>query len=155
MSATRCRVRGYGFFPGEGIGEWNESSDRIVLAQGHHLCGLADRHGGDIGAPAVRDAPHASLLPALASLCPSVARWEAAQEKQRQEEAAAYVAGKERACARHRTHRPRIKPVRQRRATMFTEFWTVGGWEDGSEGRVPDLVENLVGSEQKEPVVHR
>ncbi|MFI9843835.1 hypothetical protein ACIHFD_42840 [Nonomuraea sp. NPDC051941] len=105
--------------------------------------------------PAVRDAPHASLLPALASLCPSVASRQAAQESQRQEEAAAYVAGKERACARHRTHRPRIKPVRQRRATMFTEFWTIGGWEDGSEGRVPDLVENLVGSEQKEPVVHR
>ncbi|MET9244287.1 hypothetical protein [Nonomuraea sp. NPDC003709] len=142
-----CRVRGYGFFPGEGIEEWNESSDRIVLAQGHHLCGLADRHGGDIGAPAVRDAPHASLLPALASLCPSVASRQAVQEKQRQEEAAAYVAGKERACARHRTHRPRIKPVRQRRATMFTEFWTIQGWEDGSEGHAPDLVEDLVGSE--------
>ncbi|MEU6781629.1 hypothetical protein ABZ912_20690 [Nonomuraea angiospora] len=142
-----CRVRGYGFFPGEGILEWNESSDRIVLAQGHHLCGLADRHGGDVGAPAVREAPHASLLPALASLCPSVASWEAEQERQRQEEAAAYVAGKERACARHRAHRPRIKPVRQRRATMFTEFWTIQGWEDGYEGQAPDLVEDLVGSE--------
>lgn len=84
-----CRVRGYGFFGGEGIEEWNESSDRIVVAQGHHLCGLADRHGGDVGAAAVRDAPHASLLPAPASLCPSVASWEAAQEKQRREEAAA------------------------------------------------------------------
>ncbi|WP_431915132.1 hypothetical protein [Nonomuraea jabiensis] len=142
-----CRVRGYGFFPGEGIEEWNETSDRIVLAQGHHLCGLADRHGGDIGAPAVRDAPHASLRRALASLCPSVASRQAAEEKRRQGEGAAYVAGKERACARHRTHRPGIKPVRQRRATMFTEFWTIAGWEDGYEGRAPDLVEDLVGSE--------
>ncbi|MEW1841079.1 hypothetical protein AB0392_24295 [Nonomuraea angiospora] len=142
-----CRVRGYGFSLTEGIEEWNESSDRIVLSQGHHLCDLAERHGGDLGAPAVREAPHASLLPALATLCPSVASRQAAQETRKREEEDAYVAGKERACARHRTHRPRIKPVRQRRATMSTQFWTIQGWEDGYEGRAPDLVENLVGSE--------
>jgi hypothetical protein len=29
---------------------------------------------------------------------------------------------------------------------MFTEFWTIEGWEDGYEGSAPDLVEELVGS---------
>lgn len=29
---------------------------------------------------------------------------------------------------------------------MWTEFWTIEGWEDGYEGNPPDLVKDLVGS---------
>ncbi|WP_327581228.1 hypothetical protein OHA25_35275 [Nonomuraea sp. NBC_00507] len=40
-----------------------------------------------------------------------------------------------------------IKPVRQKHATVFTEFWTIHGYEEEYEGADPDLVEELVGSE--------
>ncbi|MDP9869902.1 MULTISPECIES: hypothetical protein [Streptosporangium] len=144
-----CQVRGYNSFYAEGgIEGWGQAPDRVVLAHGHHLCGLATRQGGNLEARAVQQAPHASLGRALAPLCPAVARWQEQEGKRKQEEEAAYVAEKEKACAAHRTHRPKIKPVRQRRATMWTEFWTINAWEDGYEGTVPETVEDLVGSER-------
>ncbi|MEU1391634.1 MULTISPECIES: hypothetical protein [unclassified Nonomuraea] len=142
-----CEVRGYSTFRAEGgIEGWQDASDQVVVTQGHHLCRLATRHGGDLGAPAVRDAPHGSLADALDPLCPAVVRWREREGARQQAEAAAYQAAKEKACARHRTHRAKIRPVRQRRATMWTEFWTLLGWEKGFEGNVPDLVGELVGS---------
>ncbi|MET8053931.1 hypothetical protein ABZU75_40755, partial [Streptosporangium sp. NPDC005286] len=144
-----CEVRGYHSFYGDGgIEGWQDAPDRVVVTQGHHLCGVATRYGGDTGAPAVRDAPHGPLAHALGPLCPVVARWQEQEGARRQAEEAAYYAAKEKACGRHRPHRPKIKPVRQGRATMWTEFWTIHGWEEGYEGTVPELVEELVGSER-------
>lgn len=148
-----CQVRGYDLPDGssygtEGLEGWDEVSDEDVLAQGRQLCDVATRHGGDIQAPAVQQAPQVSLAGALTSLCPAVARAQEAEGRRRQEEADAYVAEKEKACAAHPRHRPRIHPVRQRRATMWTEFWTIDGWDEGFEGTVPDLVKDLVGSER-------
>ncbi|XVQ87040.1 hypothetical protein ACQP2K_06380 [Microbispora siamensis] len=140
-----CEVRGYDHPYDSGLQGWSEVSDEAVLDQGRHLCALATRHGGDIGARAVQEAPQASLAIALPSLCPAVARAQQAEEERRKTESDAYVAQKQRACAAHPRHRPKIRPVRQRRATMWTEFWTIEGWEDGYEGNPPDLVENLVG----------
>ncbi|MEU0565971.1 hypothetical protein ABZ297_11340 [Nonomuraea sp. NPDC005983] len=77
-----------------------------------------------------------------------MARWQEQEGARKQAEEAAYHAARDKACARHRLHRPKIKPVRQRRATMWTEFWTILGWEEEYEGTVPDLVEELVGSER-------
>jgi hypothetical protein len=125
---------------------WDEVSDQDVLAQGHHLCALATRHGGDIHARAVQEAPQASLAGLLAGLCPAVTRAQQAEADREQAEEDAYVAQKERACAAHPRHRPKIRPVRQRRATLWTEFWTIDGWEEGYEGDPPELVEELVGS---------
>ncbi|MEU7889227.1 hypothetical protein AB0B54_27310 [Microbispora bryophytorum] len=141
-----CAVRGYDRPYDSGGKGWDEVSDQDVLAQGRHLCALATRHGGDIAARAVSEAPQASLAGALPSLCPAVARAQQAEADRRQAESDAYVAQKERACAAHPRHRPKIEPVRQRRATLWTEFWTIDGWEDGYEGNPPDLVEELVGS---------
>ncbi|MEU8269367.1 hypothetical protein AB0B89_19685 [Sphaerisporangium sp. NPDC049002] len=143
-----CDVRGYSLGHRWSVTEWNEVADRDVLAQGRHLCGLAVQHGGDVGARAVREAPQTSLTGVLASLCPEVARKQEADAQQEKAENDAYVARKERACAAHPAHRPKIGPVRQKRATMWTEFWTIDGWEDGYEGTVPEMVENLVGSER-------
>ncbi|KAB8175068.1 hypothetical protein [Microbispora catharanthi] len=140
-----CTVRGHDHRYNSGLEGWDEVSDQDLLAQGHHLCTLTTRHGGDIHARAVQEAPQASLVIALPSLCPPVARAQEAEESRRQAESDAYVAQKERACAAHPRHRPKIGPVRQRRATMWTEFWTIEGWEDGYEGNPPDLVRNLVG----------
>ncbi|GIH66369.1 hypothetical protein Msi02_71860 [Microbispora siamensis] len=140
-----CTVR-YDHRYGSGLEEWNQVSDEAVLDQGRHLCALATRHGGDIRARAVQEAPQASLAIALPSLCPAVTRAEQAEEERWQAESDAYVAREERACAAHPRHRPKIRPVRQRRATMWTEFWTIEGWEDGYEGNPPDLVKDLVGS---------
>ncbi|MET7458914.1 hypothetical protein [Nonomuraea sp. NPDC005501] len=142
-----CRVRGYDSFMDDGIESWAQVPDRVVLTQGRHLCRLAEQHGGDTGAPAVREAPHAALAGVLAPLCPAVARAQELASQREQAEHAAYFAEKEKACAAHPAHRPKIKPVRQHRATMWTEFWTIGGWEDGYEDSVPDLVKELVGSE--------
>ncbi|WP_133305868.1 hypothetical protein [Microbispora triticiradicis] len=145
-----CAVRGYGL-PSDpsydsGVEGWDEASDEAVLAQGRHLCALATRHGGDIGARAVEEAPEASLATKLAFLCPAVAGAQQAEEERRQAESDAYVAEKEQVCAALPRHRPEIRPVRQRRATMWTEFWTIDGWEEGYEGDSPDLVRDLVGS---------
>ncbi|WP_432929545.1 hypothetical protein ACQPZZ_05480 [Microbispora sp. CA-135349] len=141
-----CAVRGYDRPYDSGVEGWDEVSDQGVLAQGRHLCTLATRHGGDTGARAVQEAPQASLAIVLPSLCPAVARAQQAEEDRRQAESDAYVAQKERACAAHPRHRPKIRPVRQRRATLWTEFWTIDGWEEGYEGNPPELVKNLVGS---------
>ncbi|GAA4192936.1 hypothetical protein GCM10023074_13370 [Microbispora amethystogenes] len=147
-----CAVRGHGLPTdpsyGSGVEEWDEVTDEVVLAQGRHLCALATRHGGDIDARAVQEAPEASLAVKLASLCPAVAGARQAEEDRQQAESDAYVAGKEKVCAALPRHRPEIRPVRQRRATMWTEFWTIDGWEDGYEGSAPDLVRNLVGSDR-------
>ncbi|MEU8192686.1 hypothetical protein AB0C10_02770 [Microbispora amethystogenes] len=144
-----CAVRGHGLPTdpsyGSPVEEWDEVTDEIVLAQGRHLCALATRHGGDLGARAVQEPPQASLAIALSSLCPPVARVRQAEDERRQE-VDAYVARKERACAAHPRHRPRIRPVRQRRATLWAEFRTIEGWEDGYGGNPPDLVRNLVGT---------
>jgi hypothetical protein len=86
------------------------------------------------------------LRGALHSLCPAVARWQEQEGERRQEEAATYFLEKQKACARHPLHRPKIKPVRQKHATMFTESWTIPGFEDEYVGDAPDLVEDLVGS---------
>ncbi|MBX6382327.1 MAG: hypothetical protein IRZ07_05025 [Microbispora sp.] len=136
-----CAVRGYGPPFESRVEGWDDVPDRELLNQGRHLCALATRHGGDIDAQAVQEAPQASLAPALPILCPAVAR----EEARRQAETDAYVAKKERACAAHPRHRPKIRPVRQRRTTLWTEFWTVNGWEDGYGGDPPNLVKNLVG----------
>ncbi|MEU8278312.1 hypothetical protein ACFYOK_34425 [Microbispora bryophytorum] len=141
-----CAVRGYDRPYDSGVEGWDEVSDQDVLAQGRHLCALATRHGGDITARAVSEAPQASLAGALADLCPAVAGAQQAEADRRQAESDAYVAQKERACAAHPRHRPKIRPVRQRRATLWTEFWTIDGWEDGYEGNPPELVRDLVGS---------
>ncbi|MGI5289874.1 hypothetical protein ACQEVF_41940 [Nonomuraea polychroma] len=144
-----CDVRGYNdFYDQGGIEGWADAPDRVVLSQGHHLCGLATRHGGDVSVPAVQDAPHAALRGALASLCPAVARWQEQEGERKKAEEAAYFLEKQKACARHPLHRPKIKPLRQKHATMWTEFWTILGWEEEYEGTVPDLVEELVGSER-------
>ncbi|MEU6429523.1 hypothetical protein ABZ860_26805 [Microbispora sp. NPDC046973] len=152
LSATErdflCAVRGHDHRYSSGLERWDGVSDRDVLGQGRHLCALATRHGGDTGARAVREAPQASLAIVLPSLCPAVARARQAEEDQWQAESDAYVAREERACAAHPRHRPKIRPVRQRRATLWTEFWTIEGWEDGYEGNPPDLVKDLVGSGQ-------
>ncbi|MFD9948116.1 hypothetical protein ACFWYW_55100 [Nonomuraea sp. NPDC059023] len=143
-----CRVRGYDSFMDDGIESWAEVSDRVVLAQGHDLCRVAEQHEGDTGAPAVREAPHAALAGALGALCPAVARAQELAGQRGQAEEAAYFAGKEKACAAHPAHRPKIEPVRRHRATMWTEFWTINGWDDGYEGTNPELVRELVGSER-------
>ncbi|MBG0826839.1 hypothetical protein HS041_03505 [Planomonospora sp. ID67723] len=66
-------------------------------------------------------------------------------ERRQAEEKAFYVAA-ERACAAHPRHRPKTRPVRQARATMWTEFWTIGAWDEGQEGaEVSDRVADLVG----------
>ncbi|MEU0485203.1 hypothetical protein ABZ260_39245 [Streptosporangium sp. NPDC006013] len=112
-----------------------DAPDRVVVTQGHHLCGVATRYGDDTGVPAVRDAPHGPLAHALSPLCPAVARWQEQEGARRQAEEAAYYAAKEKACDWHRPHRPKIKPVRQGRATMWTEFWTIHGWDEGPDER--------------------
>jgi hypothetical protein len=143
-----CQVRGYDSFHGEGgVEGWEKAPDRVVLRQGHHLCGLITRHGGDLNARAVREAPHASLAHSLAPLCPAVSRWQEAEGKKEQDEEAAFYAKGERACAAHPAHRPKIKPVWQRRATLWTESWTIHGFEDEYVGDDPELVEDLVGSD--------
>ncbi|OPG11158.1 hypothetical protein B1L11_22030 [Microbispora sp. GKU 823] len=98
-----CAVR-YDHRYGSGLEEWNEVSDEAVLDQGRHLCALATRHGGDIGAAAVQEAPQASLAIALPSLCPAVARAQQAEEERWQAESDAYVAREERACAADLDH---------------------------------------------------
>ncbi|WP_143590516.1 hypothetical protein [Thermoactinospora rubra] len=128
------------------VERWKGVPDRIVLAQGRHLCDLATRHGGDVNAPAVRDAPHASLTSALPRLCPPVARAQEAEAQRQREEEERYVAEMERACAARPRHRPRIKPVRQASATMWTEFWTIDAREDGYGATAPTLIEELVGT---------
>ncbi|MEU7835433.1 hypothetical protein [Nonomuraea sp. NPDC049129] len=143
-----CQVRGYAPFMNNGIEIWDKAPDRVVLTQGRDLCRLAEQHGGEINAPAVREAPHAALAGALGSLCPAVARAQELAGRRQQEEEDAYVAKEEKACAAHPAHRPKIKPVRQHRATTWTEFWTINGWEDGYEDASPDLVKELIGSER-------
>ncbi|MBP2708415.1 hypothetical protein JOL79_32015 [Microbispora sp. RL4-1S] len=145
-----CAVRGYTpeLMETGGIPGWERVPDREVLAQGRQLCDVATRNGGDVNAAPVQAAPQASLAKALPSLCPAVVRAQQAEEQRGEEEERAYVAAAERACAAHPRHRPRLRPVRQRQATMWTEFWQINGWEDGYEGTTPDLVEDLVGSER-------
>ncbi|WP_327043594.1 hypothetical protein OG320_17505 [Microbispora sp. NBC_01189] len=143
-----CAVRGHDLPTDPPVEEWDEVTDEAVLAQGRHLCALATRHGGDLGARAVQEAPEASLAVKLAILCPAVAGAQQAEEDRQQSESDAYVAEKEKVCAALPRHRPAIRPVRQRRATMWAEFWTIDGWEDGYEGNPPDLVRNLVGSDR-------
>ncbi|MFI6496231.1 hypothetical protein [Nonomuraea typhae] len=141
-----CQVRGFGpLRTGGGVEGWAGVPDRVVLTQGRDLCRLAERHGGDTGAPAVRDAPQSGLARVLGPLCPAVSRAQEQAGEREQEEEDAYVAEKEAACAKHPAHRPRISPVRQHRATMWTEFWTLNGWDDGYEGTAPDMVRELVG----------
>lgn len=141
-----CSVRDHDHRYSSGLERWDGVSDQDLLAQGRHLCALATRHGGDTGARAIQEAPQASLAIVLPSLCPAVARARQSEEDRWQAESDAYVAREERACAAHPRHRPKIRPVRQRRATLWTEFWTIEGWEDGYEGNPPDLVKDLVGS---------
>ncbi|WP_405142833.1 hypothetical protein OG589_36100 [Sphaerisporangium sp. NBC_01403] len=143
-----CTVRGHSFYDEGGVAGWTDVPDREVLAQGRHLCGLAVQHGGDVNARAVREAPQASLTGALASLCPEVAQAQKVEAQRMEDEETAYVAKKEKSCAAHPRHRPKIRPVRQRRATMWTEFRSINGWEEGYEGTVPDMVKDLVGSER-------
>ncbi len=144
-----CDVRGYGFSRGQGeVPGWSEVSDHEVLAQGHQLCDLAVQHGGDVNAPAVQQAPQASLTQVLAGLCPAVAEARKAEDRRQDEEEKAYVAKKEKDCAVRPAHQPKIRALRQKRATMWTEFWTIDGWDEGYEGTVPELVKNLVGSER-------
>lgn len=129
-----CKVRGHDRPYDLGVEGWDEVSDQDVLAQGRHLCALAARHGGDIAARAVSEAPQASLAGALADLCPAVAGAQQAEAGRRQAESDAYVAQKERACAAHPRHGPKIRPVRQRRATMWTE---ADGRRSGRRRRTP------------------
>ncbi|MEV1249615.1 hypothetical protein [Nonomuraea sp. NPDC049750] len=143
-----CQVRGYAPFINDGIEGWAEAPDRVVLTQGRDLCRLAEQYGGELNAPAVREAPHVALAGALGSMCPAVARAQELAGRRQQEEEDAYTAKMEKACAVHPAHRPKIKPVRRHRATVWTEFWTINGWEDGYEGAAPDLVKELVGSER-------
>ncbi|MEV7007260.1 hypothetical protein [Streptosporangium sp. NPDC051022] len=137
--------------PDRGVPELANMPDRELLAYGHHLCDLAVRNGGDVSAPAVAKAmsrtPGFSLVRALTKLCPKVAEVLAEEERQRQAESAAYIAAAERACSAHPRHRPRIKPVRQARATMWTEFWHIDAWDEGNEeAQADNMVADLVGS---------
>ncbi|GAA1010696.1 hypothetical protein Aple_029850 [Acrocarpospora pleiomorpha] len=144
-----CRVRGHSsddYY--EGVPGWEHVGDREVLAQGRQLCDLAERHGGNVNAQAVENAPQASLAEALVFLCPAVAQAQAAEERRQADANDAYQARHDNACAAHPRHKPRIKPVRQQHATMFTEFWYIQGWENGFEGTAPDPVRDLVGSER-------
>ncbi|MFF3436752.1 hypothetical protein [Streptosporangium sp. NPDC002721] len=136
-----------------GISALEDMPDRDLLAYGRGLCDLAVRHGGgDVDAPAVAEAIgelHSDLLAgALSLLCPEVAEVQQEKGRRAQEESDAYFAAAERACAAHPRHRPRIAPVRQARATMWTEFWEIHAWDEGNEGaEVDGRVADLVGSE--------
>lgn len=88
-----CEVRGYSsFYDDGGIEGWQDAPDQVVVTQGHHLCRVATRHGGDTGAPAVRDAPPGPLAHALGTLCPAVARWQEQEGARKMAEEAAYRA---------------------------------------------------------------
>ncbi|ACZ91386.1 hypothetical protein [Streptosporangium roseum] len=142
-----CGIRDGAF--GEGVPQLADLPDRELLAYGRHLCELAVRNGGDINAPAVSKVigEMNSLVGPLTRLCPKVAEVEQERERQRQAENDAFIAAAEKSCAAHPRHRPRIKPVRQVRATMWTEFWHINAWDEGSEGgEVGDMIADLVGS---------
>jgi hypothetical protein len=57
---------------------------------------------------------------ALARLCPQVAEAEEERERRMREENDAYIAAAEKNCSAHPRHRPKIKLVRQVRATTWT-----------------------------------
>ncbi|MET8387174.1 hypothetical protein ABZV14_29665 [Streptosporangium canum] len=142
-----CGVRDESF--GRGVPQLADMPDRELLAYGRHLCELAVRNGGDVNAPAVSKAigEMNSLVGPLTRLCPKVAEVEQGRERERQAENDAFIAAAEKSCAAHPRHRPRIKPVRQVRATMWTEFWEINAWDEGSEGgEVGGMVAGLVGS---------
>ncbi|MGV9595142.1 hypothetical protein ACWDR1_00590 [Streptosporangium sandarakinum] len=149
--AFLCAVRSDGFgADGPGVPELAGLPDRALITYGHSLCHVATRHGGDTGAPAVQrmmgEAAGGPLTWALSQMCPAVAKVLQAESDRREAEAKAFVAAAERACAAHPRHRPKIKPVRRARATMWTEFWTINAWDEGQEDeesgdRVADLVE--------------
>ncbi len=136
---------------GGGVPELADMPDRDLLAYGRQLCDLAARNGGDVHAPAVAKAlgemNPSSLTGALTSLCPKVAQVEQEKEQQQEAENDAFIAAAKRRCASHPRHRPKIKPVRQAHATMWTEFWNINAWDEGNEGgQVGDMVAELVGS---------
>ncbi|WP_433376946.1 hypothetical protein [Streptosporangium sp. CA-115845] len=143
-----CRVRDYD----RGISELEDMPDRDLLGYGRRLCDLVVRvGGGDVDAPAVPEAigeVHSHLLAAvLRSLCPKVDEVEREKARRAKEESDAYFAAAERNCAAHPRHRPRIKPVRQVRETMWTEFWDIHAWDEENEGdEVDGRVADLVGS---------
>ncbi|MGW4469302.1 hypothetical protein ACWENQ_06455 [Nonomuraea sp. NPDC004354] len=134
-----CLARGYTDFHGEGDA-FAAVPDQVLLARGYRLCKMAEHD--------MQGALRSEYARALGSLCPVVAKAQEAEGRKRQAEERAYFAKGEKACATHPAHRPRVKPVRQARATMWTEFWTINGWDEGFEGSIPDLVEELVGSER-------
>ncbi|MFG2078019.1 hypothetical protein [Nonomuraea maritima] len=153
LAETRflCDVRGHNDFYGlGGIEMWARSPDAVVIAQGRRLCALAQRYGGNLDTPQVKDAPHGSLRNALGPLCPVAAAWQVREGERKQAEEREYYAKGRRACAAHPPHRPRIKPVRQRRTTMWTEFWEINAFDKGLEETMPDempeRVADLVGS---------
>lgn len=140
-----CAIRGYqspanGFQPEDpGYTRWAKVSDRDVLRLGRELCVRATTNGGVL---LDSDGPYPW---ALHWICPAVAQARDAAARKQQEENDAYVARKQKACAAHPRHRPRIKPVKQVRATLWTEFWTIDAWEEGQEGEYPARVGDLVG----------
>ncbi len=144
-----CEIREGSF--GVGVPQLADMPDRELLAYGDHLCDLAVRNGGDVRAPAVSEAiggvGGGSLVTALGRLCPQVAEVERERERRAKEENDAFVAAAERSCAAHPRHRPRIRPVRQARATMWADFWNINAWDEGNEGGpAGDMVAGLVGS---------
>ncbi|GAA3443038.1 hypothetical protein Pve01_34260 [Planomonospora venezuelensis] len=149
--AFLCRVRSDGFgADGPGVPQLAGMPDRALIAYGRNLCHAATRHGGDTGAKAVQqmmgEAAGGPLTGALAEMCPAVDRVLQAEGERRQAEEKAFYAAAENACAAHPRHRPRIRPVRQARATMWTEFWTIHAWDEGREGEeASDRVADLVG----------
>lgn len=134
-----------------GVPQLADMPDRELLAYGRQLCDLAVANGGDAYSPAVSEATgevgSGSLVGALTRLCPEVAAREQEKGRQEQAEEAAFIAAAERSCAAHPRHRPRIRPVRQVRATMWTEFWNINAWDEGDEGgNTGRMVADLVGS---------
>ncbi|GAA2655595.1 hypothetical protein [Nonomuraea recticatena] len=134
-----CRVHGHTVFHGEGEA-LAVASDQVLLERGYRLCKMAEHD--------IEGALRSEYARALGSLCPVVAQAQENEGRRRQEEQRAFFAKGEKACAAHPAHRPRAKPVRLARATMWTESWTINGWDEGFEGTIPDLAEELVGSER-------
>lgn len=140
-----CAIRGYqssanGFRPEDpGYTRWARVADRDVLRLGRELCVRATTNGGLL---LDSDGPSPG---ALRWICPAVGQALETEEQERQEENDAYEAKAQKACDAHPRHRPRIKPVKQVRATLWTEFWTIDAWEEGREGEDPGQVDDLVG----------
>ncbi|GLK11133.1 radical SAM protein [Streptosporangium carneum] len=114
-------------------------------------CDLAAQNEDNVSAPAVAKAigkmNNPSLTGALAKLCPSVAQAQEDEEERMRAENDAYIAAAKKRCSSHPRHQPKIRPVRQARATMWTEFWYINAWDEGNEGgSTGDMVADLVGS---------